>query len=77
MSAGLNYSKAKHQARANHAIHTAGPDTASTATGWTSVSLRGWRTEWDGDPFTVTVTKIDNVTLETSTADTVPATCAR
>lgn len=56
---GMNYAKAKQERQARSSSR-ATPDTAST-NGWNGspVSLRGWRTEWDGEPFPVTVTTVE------------------
>lgn len=54
MSGALNYAKAKANAKARVYGERAEP-------GHYPSSLRGWRTEWDGDPFPVTVTQMATV----------------
>lgn len=57
MSANLNYERAKRSAR--------GPRPEAGDSAWHQPSLRGWRTEWDGEPFPVEVTKVhDAATIQ-------------
>lgn len=58
MSANLNYAKAKQQARAARAIREHPGDYDQPAR--SQRPIPGWRTEWDGDPFPVTVTLMQN-----------------